>query len=469
MDIFRPRKKSKKQQKKAPPKMIRPETMRLNEAKFDFDAEILKQLEAVNSYALGQVGVMTLSGIHGNWQSFSTLTTDGTLYTDLLQQSQNNGGNNVPAKKFNDGDTVIVVDANNKHVGQNGTVHGYDIYNGVYHVLFVTPPQGNYAGQTNVLVFKANQLEAFDPSTIPRENIVDFDSVVMEEKKKRQILEALEQVNQSDLIFKTWGFAKTMEKGKGVSMLFFGPPGTGKTLMGQAIADKLNYDLRIVGVAEIETAEPGGAERNIKAIFDKATGKTILFFDECDSLIFDRSQAGMILGATINQLLTSLERFEGITIFTTNRLETLDEAVNRRLALKLEFSMPTAEQRVDIWKRMFPAEAPLDKDIEWEKLASVEMAGGYIKNAVLRAARIAATAKLEDSKKKIKMEHLVRALQEEGVSMYNFQKAKEKFNRPTMVGNSHRDIAHTGGSLQIQRSMDILKDTLGGNETDNDD
>src|SRR5207253_257562 len=113
--------------------------------------------------------------------------------------------------------------------------------------------------------------------------IVNFDSVIIADEKRQQILEALEQINQADLIF-----------------------------------------------------------------------------DEWDSLIYTRANVGPILGAQINELLSQIERFNGLTIFTTNRLGTLDEAVNRRLALKLEFDMPTLEQRAEIWKRMFPKRCPLD-------------------------------------------------------------------------------------------------------------
>lgn len=257
-----------------------------------------------------------------------------------------------------------------------------------------------------------------------------FDTVIISDDKRKQIVEALEQLHQGDLIFNKWGFADTIEKGKGVSMLFYGPPGTGKTLMGSAIAEMLGYDMKIIGVADLESSQPGQTERNMRDLFETySNGKSVLLFDECDSLIFDRTVVGAILGAQVNQLLSSLETFDGVTIFTTNRLETLDEAVNRRLALKLEFGMPSPEERAKIWARMFPKAAPLATDVDFTKLSQVEIAGGHIKNAVLRAARIAASDKSK-RKKQIRMEHLVRALSEEGKSMVEFQAAKAKWHAP---------------------------------------
>lgn len=271
--------------------------------------------------------------------------------------------------------------------------------------------------------------------------VVHFESVILADDKKQQILEALEQVHQSELIFDTWGFGETIEKGRGVSLLFYGPPGTGKTLMAQAIANELKTKLNIISTADVESNAPGEAERNIRKHFaDAKKNKAVLLFDECDSLIYSRNGVGPIMAAQVNELLSQLERFEGVTIFTTNRLGTLDEAFNRRLALKLEFPMPTVEQRIKIWRRMFPEKAPLAKNIDWKKLATVEISGGYIKNAVLRAARMAAIERVDNDKKKIRMPHLVKALQYEALSMVEFERAQQEHDK------KFRTI-HDGGGI----------------------
>lgn len=291
---------------------------------------------------------------------------------------------------------------------------------------------------------------------------VDFDSVIIADHKRQQILEALEQINQQDLIFNVWGFASTMEKGKGVGMLFYGPPGTGKTLMAQAVAEKMGCKLKIITTAEIESSEPGQAERNIRAVFDaaKKDGKTVLLFDECDALIFDRAGLGAILSAQVNVLLGSLENYDGVTIFTTNRVETLDEAVDRRLALKLEFEMPDTGQRTEIWKRMFPKECPVDADVDFSRLAQVEMAGGHIKNSVLRAARIAAMGDMPNAEKKIHMRHLVRALSEEGTAMLAFQKAKQNYHvaSPRGYGGAHMGASNSISMDKVSEMVENLGD-----------
>ena len=163
-------------------------------------------------------------------------------------------------------------------------------------------------------------------------------------------------------------------------------------MCAQAIADHLGMGLAMVGTAEIQSSEPGGAERAIKQVFADARGKkTVILFDECDSLLTDRDTVGVILGAQINALLTEIERHDGVVVFTTNRLGTLDPALERRISAKIEFPFPDHAQRRAIWQRLIPAKAPLADDVDLDALAHDHaIAGGNIKNAVLNAARMAA-------------------------------------------------------------------------------
>ena len=276
---------------------------------------------------------------------------------------------------------------------------------------------------------------------------VSFDSVILHQDKKQAILDAIKQVDNHGLIFQQWGFDSVFEKGTAVALLFFGPPGTGKTLMAQAIADRFSYNLKLISTAEIETPEPGGAERNIKAAFESAGEDTVLLFDECDSLISSRKHMGSILAAQVNCLLTELEHYKGIVVFTTNRIEALDEAFDRRLALKVEFDMPDAEHRERIWKRMFPPQAPLADDVDFAELATVEIAGGHIKNVVIQAARMAANLDIPNEEKKITQAILVEALTREVEGNVAFTEAKE--NEP--IYGTRLSYARARGGVRLDR------------------
>jgi len=249
--------------------------------------------------------------------------------------------------------------------------------------------------------------------TISKHNVVleldtsHLDKLVIEPEVKSEILSVLKQHKNMNKIFKEWGLDEVMEYGKAMSMLFYGPPGTGKTWGATCIAKALGKEVMVISAAEIQTSEPGGANRNIEGAFTQAKKTdSVLFLDECDGLITDRSHVGMILASEINTLLTCLEKFEGVVIFATNRCDTLDPAMARRISLMVEFKNPDVKTREGIWNMLLPKKMPLAKDVSIKKLAKFDLTGGYIKNVILSAAR---TAAAEDASE-VKMKHFAQAI-----------------------------------------------------------
>lgn len=255
------------------------------------------------------------------------------------------------------------------------------------------------------------------------QKIVTLSDVILPENMKEEINAAIGQIHNFDLIYDTWGFNDVFEKGTAVTMLFYGLPGTGKTLAAQGIAGELGSDLKVFNTGDLQSSEPGGLERKIRKIFlesrnfFKRTDKhQVILLDECDSLLYNRSKVGVILGAQINALLQEIEKHTGVIILTTNRLGTLDPALERRITAKIEFPFPDEKARENIWKKLIPTKAPLAKDVDIPKLALYPIAGGNIKNVILNAARMAAYQK----SKVITMDHFVDALEKESKSMAAF-------------------------------------------------
>lgn len=77
------------------------------------------------------------------------------------------------------------------------------------------------------------------PKPKPPEKKITWDSVILPEGMKEQIMAAIAQIKNHDRIFKDWGFSSVIEKGAGVTLLFSGLPGTGKTLAAEALAEEL--------------------------------------------------------------------------------------------------------------------------------------------------------------------------------------------------------------------------------------
>lgn len=283
-------------------------------------------------------------------------------------------------------------------------------------------------------------------STKNQGEALTIESIVLPHAEKERIRAALTQYHKGDKLWREWGLGAVMEKGRAVSLLFYGPPGTGKTLMAEAVATEVKQKLRIIGTAELESSVPGQMERNVMQLFKEAKDKQVLLFDECDSLIYDRTDVGMILGAQINTLLSQLERHTGIVIFTTNRLGVLDAAMERRLACKVAFPFPDAAARVLIWKRLLPPKLPLDSRINVEKLAQVPLSGGHIKNCVLSAARLALYREL----KEVTAECFAEAITSERQSIITWLRAQEEKRAPGMRGGGY---ARGTGGLEIERAQ----------------
>jgi ATP-dependent 26S proteasome regulatory subunit len=88
---------------------------------------------------------------------------------------------------------------------------------------------------------------------------------------------------------------------------------------------------------------------------------------------------------------------------TTNLKSALDKAFQRRLRFTVNFPFPDTSKREAIWRLIFPARTPT-QDLNYPKLAQLNMAGGNIRNIALNAAFLAA-----ESKTPVRMNHMLQA------------------------------------------------------------
>ncbi len=229
-----------------------------------------------------------------------------------------------------------------------------------------------------------------------------LEQVVLNDGDKARILSVVENHDRYLQARREWGFDECIAYGRGTMMLFWGPSGTGKTMTAHGVAQHLGK--RVLNVDIPTFIENSEADRFLPGLFREARLQdAVLFFDECEAIFASRSRHG---NALMTLLLTELERFEGVAVLATNLPGELDEALARRILVRVRFPEPDRAQRQAIWRQHLPDAAPLAEDVDVSALAArFELTGGLIKNAVLTAVA-AAVHGAEDGEAEITMAHL---------------------------------------------------------------
>jgi DNA polymerase III delta prime subunit len=232
---------------------------------------------------------------------------------------------------------------------------------------------------TNFIIGDHNAY-SFDLKCINKVNIeVDIDQVILKKGLKQNIIESAEDYlklssGNNDLKLKDFfGY------GTGLTYLFHGPSGTGKSMMAYALAQKLGRDILNLNLGASHH-QNHSIDDLIKYAFKEAKlSDSILFFDECDDLFEEDSHESLVL-------LTEIEKAECITIMATNKVIRLDPSMDRRITMKVPFSIPGENERKQIWKALIPPQVRLSDDVSFKSLAQKYVfTGGIIKNTILTA------------------------------------------------------------------------------------
>ena len=239
-----------------------------------------------------------------------------------------------------------------------------------------------------------------------------WNEIVLPPPQLAMLREVAAHVCQRAKVYETWGFAQKCARGLGISALFSGASGTGKTLAAEVLANELRLDLYRIDLSQVVSKYIGETEKNLRRVFDAAEeGGAILLFDEADALFGRRSEVkdshDRYANIEVSYLLQRMEAYRGLAILTTNKKDALDPAFLRRLRFIIHFPFPDATERIEIWRRMFPAQTPVDS-LDVTKLAKLHVAGGNIRNIALNAAFLAA-----DANEPVRMRHLLRAARTE--------------------------------------------------------
>ena len=143
----------------------------------------------------------------------------------------------------------------------------------------------------------------------------------------------------------------TRKKQKGVNVLLYGSAGTGKTELTKVIASELN--LKLYEVAYDDEYGYATEDQRLRSYCLAqnvlSAGSNLLMYDEAEDIFNTKNDEKRQYGkAFINR---SLETNEVPTIWITNNILDMDEAVVRRFNLAIEIGIPTEDVRAKIIKK----------------------------------------------------------------------------------------------------------------------
>lgn len=241
-----------------------------------------------------------------------------------------------------------------------------------------------------------------------------IDDLKIDEKNKNTLRDICNQVEYRQRVFDDWGMSSKYAYGKCVSVLFSGPPGTGKTMAVHVLSSMLGLELFKVDLSQLVDKYIGETEKRLEEVFSRAEkSNMILFFDEADSVMGKRSEVNdskdKYANTEISFILQRMEEYDGIVILATNYIQNIDTAFMRRIRYVVNFPIPDAAIRKQIWMSAFAKSVPLDDEIDFDFLAEkFELAGGNIKNIVLNATFFAAS-----ENRSVEMRHILKAVHKE--------------------------------------------------------
>ncbi len=179
-----------------------------------------------------------------------------------------------------------------------------------------------------------------------------------------------------------------------VSGILYGGPGTGKTELAKQIARTTQRNLLIVDTSKLVGSYVGESERNYRDLFRNfryieavSSRAPIMFMDEADGFLGKRiagagNSRDRYVNIIQNIILEELNDFEGILLATTNLASNLDDAMDRRFLVKIQFDIPDENTRKKIWKSRLPKVTDEDLAVVARDFS---FSGGHIDNVATQA------------------------------------------------------------------------------------
>ena len=248
-----------------------------------------------------------------------------------------------------------------------------------------SPPDGRKDKMSHPAVKDTIQFLLSEPS-------YTFADMVLTPELENAIQDALAIFEYREQLFDVWNLSSVIKRPNNLCLNLYGEPGTGKTMAANAIANQLGLKLLRVNYADIESKYVGETSKNLERLFVVAKERNaVILFDEADALLSRRvtdmtSATDVSVNQTRSVLLSLLDGYDGMVIFTTNFISNYDPAFMRRIPYHIKFELPDEAQRAALLTHYLTGTVPNDIDIPYIAEHFSGIAGGDIANALLTSA-----------------------------------------------------------------------------------
>jgi chaperone BCS1 len=212
-----------------------------------------------------------------------------------------------------------------------------------------------------------------------------LESVILKPGEKEQLVRDIEKFKSSRERYRRLGVP--YHRG----YLLYGPPGTGKTSLISAIAAEFEMSIYAVNLNDFN-------DRTLMSATNEVPANSIILFEDIDCMKSGKARVDMEawlgeqepssskdkgdlldrLGVTLSGLLNVLDGFHApenvLFVMTSNRIETLDEALLRpgRIDYKLYMGRATEQQKGELYRRFFPGASEFETQMFVEAHRSAE-------------------------------------------------------------------------------------------------